>query len=329
MRTDKGDYDVNDLGERITQYLAGIAHAIRENTAFRKTLIFLPLIKTSLAMRDQCRAVGLSCEHIDGTSEDRKEILQRFARNEFDVLCNAMLLTEGYDCPDVDTVVCLRPTKIRSLYCQMVGRGTRIANGKDHLLLLDFLWMHERHDLIKPANLISKNERQADAMQVIAETGAEVELEGLAGAADAEIERQIEAESEAKRARERALMDAVKANAGRAKRFIDAMSFALDIHATDLEQYEPEFGWESDDPTPKQLLAIANMGIDPASIKFKGLASKILDKAFTRHKMNLATPKQLAILKRFNCPDAEQVSFKQAGVLIDGYLGGARAHFGR
>ena len=49
-----------------------------------------------------------------------------------------MLLTEGWDCPSVDCVVVLRPTKVRSLYCQMVGRGTRLFPGKEHLLLLDF-----------------------------------------------------------------------------------------------------------------------------------------------------------------------------------------------
>lgn len=52
--------------------------------------------------------------------------------------CNSMLLTEGWDCPTVDCIVILRPTKIRSLYQQMVGRGMRLSEGKDHLLLLIF-----------------------------------------------------------------------------------------------------------------------------------------------------------------------------------------------
>lgn len=46
-----------------------------------------------------------------------------------------MLLTEGWDCPSVDCIVVLRPTKIRSLYQQMVGRGMRLYPGKDQLLL--------------------------------------------------------------------------------------------------------------------------------------------------------------------------------------------------
>ena len=57
-----------------------------------------------------------------------------------------MLLTEGWDCPSVDCVVVLRPTKVRSLYSQMVGRGTRLSPGKKDLLLLDFLWLTDRHE---------------------------------------------------------------------------------------------------------------------------------------------------------------------------------------
>ena len=77
-----------------------------------------------------------------------------------------MLLTEGWDCPSVDCVVVLRPTKVRSLYCQMVGRGTRLSpqTGKTELLLLDFLWHTERHELCHPAHLICENEEVAKQM---------------------------------------------------------------------------------------------------------------------------------------------------------------------
>ena len=64
--------------------------------------------------------------------------------------------TEGWDCPSVDCIVVLRPTKSRSLYCQMVGRGTRLNPGKTELLLLDFLWLTEKHELCRPAHLIAR-----------------------------------------------------------------------------------------------------------------------------------------------------------------------------
>jgi hypothetical protein len=81
----------------------------------------------------------LAAEHVDGQSPDRKEILARFSRGETRVLTNAMLLTEGYDEPSIDCVVCLRPTKVRGLYSQIVGRGTRLHPGKKDCLILDFV----------------------------------------------------------------------------------------------------------------------------------------------------------------------------------------------
>lgn len=328
VRIEKGDYDLNDLDNSITRYLSEIAHALKTEAPFRKILIFLPLVKTSLAMRDACRAVGLAAEHIDGDSKDRGEILAAFHKNKFDILCNSMLLTEGYDEPDVDCVIILRPTKVRSLYSQMVGRGTRIAPGKDHLLLLDFLWMHERHDIIKPAHLISKSDNAADIMQGIVEKeGGAHDLELLQGRALEVIETKLEEESETKKQREAKLVQTIKENAGKGKRFIDAMEFAMQLHDADFMDYEPAFEWEYKEPTPAQLQAIANMGIDPATVTNRGLATKIMGRAFTRRKMNLATPKQLNILRKFKHPNAELVTFQEAGLLLDKYLASKKPTF--
>ena len=71
------------------------------------------------------------------------------------VCCNAMLLTEGFDEPSVDCILPLRPTKSRALYTQIVGRGTRLFEGKRDLMLLDFLWQTQEHDLCKPAALVA------------------------------------------------------------------------------------------------------------------------------------------------------------------------------
>lgn len=75
-----------------------------------------------------------------------------------------MLLAEGWDCPSVDCVVVLRPPKVRSLYSQMVGRVTRLFEGKSELLLLDFLWHTDRHELCHPAHLIVENDEVTNEM---------------------------------------------------------------------------------------------------------------------------------------------------------------------
>ena len=159
-----GDFKASDISTALDPYLQGIAQEMEKYCKDKKTVVFLPLVKTSQKFRDLLNAHGFRAAEVNGDSQDRSEVLEAFDRGEYNVLCNSMLLTEGWDCPSVDCVVVLRPTKVRSLYCQMVGRGTRLSPGKDHLLLLDFLWHTERHELCHPASLICQDEEVAKKM---------------------------------------------------------------------------------------------------------------------------------------------------------------------
>ena len=134
-----GDYKAGEVGTALDPYLDQIADQMAEHCMNRKTVVFLPLIATSQKFRGILEKRGFRAAEVNGDSEDRAEILADFEAGKYNVLCNSMLLTEGWDCPSVDCIVVLRPTKVRGLYCQMVGRGTRLSPGKDHLLLLDFL----------------------------------------------------------------------------------------------------------------------------------------------------------------------------------------------
>ena len=155
-----------------------IAAEMAKNCRDRKTVVFLPLIKTSQKFCTILNEHGFRAAEVNGGSEDRARILAAFDRGDYNVLCNSMLLTEGWDCPTVDCIVVLRPTKIRSLYAQMVGRGTRLAAGKAELLLLDFLWHTERHELCHPAHLICENEDVARRMTAnIEAAGCPVDIE--------------------------------------------------------------------------------------------------------------------------------------------------------
>ncbi|MDR3052565.1 MAG: DEAD/DEAH box helicase, partial [Coriobacteriales bacterium] len=148
----QGDFKVSDLDTALDPYLYQIAdEMVTAGCLARKTVVFLPLIKTSQKFAQILSDKGFSCCEVNGESEGRAEIIAAFDRGDFNALCNSMLLTEGWDCPSVDCIVVLRPTKIRSLYAQMVGRGTRINPGKENLLLLDFLWHTARHELCHPA----------------------------------------------------------------------------------------------------------------------------------------------------------------------------------
>lgn len=140
-----GDFKTSDLGTALDPYLYQIADEMQKYCMDRKTVVFLPLVKTSQKFRDILESKGFRAAEVNGNSTDRAEVLSDFDSGKYNVLCNSMLLTEGWDCPSVNCVVVLRPTKVRGLYSQMVGRGTRLYPGKEDLLLLDFLWHTEKH----------------------------------------------------------------------------------------------------------------------------------------------------------------------------------------
>ena len=189
-----GDFKAGDLGTALDPYLESIAAEMEKYCQKKKTVVFLPLVKTSQKFRDILNAHGFRAAEVNGESQNRAEILEDYATGKYNVLCNSMLLTEGWDCPDVDCIVVLRPTKVRSLYCQMVGRGTRLAPGKDHLLLLDFLWHTERHELCHPAHLICESEEVAQKMteNLEKDAGCPVDIEEAEKTASEDVVAQRE-----------------------------------------------------------------------------------------------------------------------------------------
>ena len=146
-----GDFQAGDIGRVLDPYLEQIADTLRDYKD-RKIVVFLPLIETSQKFCKMLIERGFNAAEVNGNSKDRNEITEAFANGKYNVLCNSMLLTEGWDCPSVDCVIVLRPTKSRALYTQMIGRGTRLYEGKDYLLVLDFLWHYEKHSLCRPAH---------------------------------------------------------------------------------------------------------------------------------------------------------------------------------
>ena len=88
--------------------------------------------------REFCRC-GVKAFAIDRYTkpDTRKAIVDSFRRGEIDVLCNVNIFNEGFDCPDVEFVQLARPTKSLSLYLQQVGRGLRIAPGKEKVIFID------------------------------------------------------------------------------------------------------------------------------------------------------------------------------------------------
>lgn len=304
-----GDFQVGALGTALDPYLDQIADQMTEHCKGRKTVVFLPLVSTSQKFRDILNAKGFRAAEVNGESGDRKETLEAFDRGEYNVLCNSMLLTEGWDCPSVDCVIVLRPTKVRSLYCQMVGRGTRLSPGKDHLLLLDFLWHTDRHELCHPAALICEDEEVARQMTKNAEDapGMAMDLEEAEQKASDDVIMQ----------REESLAKQLAEMRKRKKKLVDPLQFEMSIQAADLSNYVPAFGWEAAPPTGKQVETLERLGICPDEITCSGKAAKLLDRLAKRRAEGLTTPKQIRFLENKGFQNVGTWRFDTAKNLID------------
>ena len=304
-----GDYKAAELGTALEPYLEQIAYQMQNYCRGRRTVVFLPLVATSQKFKDILQAHGFRAAEVNGNSADRSEVLADFAAGKYDVLCNSMLLTEGWDCPAVDCIIVLRPTKSRSLYCQMVGRGTRIAEGKDFLLLLDFLWHVERHELCRPASLICES---ADVAKKMTEN-----LESAAGCPE-DIEAAAQQASEDVIAeREEALAKQLREMRRRKQRLVDPLQFEMSIQAEDLSGYVPAFGWEAEAPTDGQKERLEHWGILPDEIDSAGKASKLLDRLMKRRDAGLTTPKQIRFLEGRGFQHVGTWTFDSAKSLID------------
>lgn len=304
-----GDFKAGDLATALDPYLYQIAEEMAKYCRERKTVVFLPLVKTSQKFRDILLEKGFRAAEVNGESKDRAEILEDFDQGKYNVLCNSMLLTEGWDCPSVDCVVVLRPTKVRSLYSQMVGRGTRLHPGKEHLLLLDFLWHTERHELCHPASLICENEDVARKMteDLEAAAGCPVDLE----------EAEKKASEEVVAEREEALAAKLAEMKHRKKKLVDPLQFEMSIKAEDLAGYVPSFGWEMSPPSEKQKAALEKLGICPDEIDNSGKAEKLLDRLAIRRNEGLTTPKQIRFLESRGFMHVGTWQFETAKKLID------------
>lgn len=303
-----GDFKSGDIATALDPYLQQIAEEMKNYCMDRKTVVFLPLVKTSQKFRDILNEQGFKAAEVNGESKDRAEILNAFDRGEYNVLCNSMLLTEGWDCPSVDCIVVLRPTKVRSLYSQMVGRGTRLYPDKDHLLLLDFLWHTERHELCHPASLICQDEEVARVMTAnIESAGCPIDIE--------EAEKQASEDVVAQR--EESLAKQLQEMRQRKKRLVDPLQFEMSIQAEDLAGYVPAFGWEMAPPSEKQIKTLEKLGILPDAVDNAGKATKLLERLDKRKQEGLTTPKQIRFLEGRGFLHVGTWQFDTAKRLID------------
>src|SRR5262249_1766952 len=167
VRVEKGDYVESQLAQRMdrAQLVGDIVSHWHRLAERRPTVVFASGVAHSVHLRDEFRASGVWAEHIDGSTpvEQRDEILAQLAAGKVEVVCNAMVLTEGWDQPMVSCLLLARPTKHMGLYSQMVGRVLRPAVGKTDALILDHAGAIFEHGFVEePVNWTLAEDRRAE-----------------------------------------------------------------------------------------------------------------------------------------------------------------------
>jgi DNA repair protein RadD len=148
--------------------VAAVAEMIKHGQDRGSWLVFCAGVSHAKHVRDLIKAVGLTCETVSGDTPapERDRILREFKEGNIRCITNMNVLTTGFDAPGVDMIGMLRPTKSQGLYVQMLGRGTRLANGKDDCLVLDFAGNTRRHgpvDTVRGSKKKDDNEEPGEA----------------------------------------------------------------------------------------------------------------------------------------------------------------------
>ena len=109
-----------------------------------KAVVFCVSVAHAEFMTDWFNRAGLPAACVVGTTahEDRRKAPQRLLSGELCALVTVDLYNEGIDLPMVDTLLLLRPTQSPVLFQQQIGRGLRLAPGKEACLVLDFVGQH-------------------------------------------------------------------------------------------------------------------------------------------------------------------------------------------
>jgi superfamily II DNA or RNA helicase len=153
VHTERGDYVESQLAERMDQarLVGDIVEHWHKLGERRKTVAFATSVPHSIHIRDEFIRSGVRSEHIDGGTPklERDATLARLASGEIDLVTNCMVLTEGWDMPDVGCCILARPTKKMGLYRQMIGRVLRPADGKPDAIVLDHSGAVFRHGFVE------------------------------------------------------------------------------------------------------------------------------------------------------------------------------------
>lgn len=338
---DEGDFKQNELDQVIYDNTNKLATAIKEHIEARPTIAFTPLVASAEALCQALNDIGVKAGVVSYKTDDAVPIYEAHKRGDFQVLCNAMKCTEGFDAPYLECVVLAKPTQSVNVYRQCVGRGTRLSKetGKVNCLILDFAFVTGNLPLVGAPQLLGQeleNESDEDieaitkAANDILNSGETVDLLDAVDQAKIDVKdakerdrirREIEAREEAKREARR-----IK---NREEQFRYKVT-TLDPMATNLLGI-PErttLGWTRTEPlTAAQETQITRMtkGKIKTENMTKETASAILSQLFSDRQNGLCSYPQREVLTRrlgannLTAEQARAMKFEEASAYITTY----------
>lgn len=331
-KTTAGDLNGGDLARVMEEEetLQGVADATISIAGSKQTLVFAVSVKQAerLAEIFNRHAPGSTAWVCGETDKDvRRQLLADFSAKKIQRMVNCMCLTEGFDSPSVEYVVMGRATKSRSLYAQMLGRGTRplpglvdglatpeerrnaiAASAKPFCNVIDFAGNSGKHKLASAADVLGGNvsdEIVAKVTEMARKTGKPVTIDQAIK--DAE-------EEEARIREQKRLAEA----ASRMKLVAKAKFTTKIIDPFDAFQLMPvkARGWDADKSlSDKQRGILQKQGINPDSIPY-AQAKQVLNELFRRWNNDLCTLGQAKVLTRYGY-DVKEISRSDASKMID------------
>lgn len=122
-------------------------HEDLDKYTFKKAIIFCSSIKHCSNLTQELRSVGYVCSEVHSNNPKADQELSQFLHADTPICVSVGILTKGFDFPEIDLVILQRATTSLALYCQMIGRGSRIYDGKTRFTVLDYGGNATRHGL--------------------------------------------------------------------------------------------------------------------------------------------------------------------------------------
>ena len=116
-------------------------------------LIFVSRVEEAIELTEKMKSRGIRCEVLTGEDSDskREKTILDLEKGKIEYIITVDIFNEGVDIPCINQVILLRPTESSIVYIQQLGRGLRKYEGKEYVVILDFIGNYEKNFLIPVA----------------------------------------------------------------------------------------------------------------------------------------------------------------------------------